>query len=416
MPRLFEFAQGLIEPQGLNNKEAYKRDLSHQVMFGIFAAFHLSIASVIALQILKGPSFLVAWIQAGTMCGLLSSPIYVRWCQNITPAKAYARPHLFAWVCLGLAGIIRDPYFFSAAVFLSGLLFHVSVPFQAVMYESIYNRSIRGKIVALVKQWQLSIMMTIAWLLGAWLELDPYGYQYFLPFTALLGCFIAKNTEKIDLFTERVSQTKQGFSFKRAVSILRFDKNFFFFMLFQSILGIANISGVAVLQVYVNSENFLSASPGEAALLTGVIPSAAMFISIRFWGSIFDRINIVYYRAISSIVMGLGFIVYTLSNSIFFAIIGATIWGLGRGGGQLVWTIGVLAFAKSKDSATYMGIHTSLTGVRGVIAPFIGVAAIQSSVSPIWFCWMVAALIILSAVLTIFFVENPDNQKQIKQL
>ncbi|MBX2812744.1 MAG: hypothetical protein KTR25_13085 [Myxococcales bacterium] len=408
MRRLFEFAKNSFVPAGLDTQNDFKRDLHHQMMLGVAGAFRQSTSSIIILQILHGPSTLVAWVQAGAMFGFLLSPIYVKCFQRMEPAKGYARPHIFAWVLLGLAGVFDEAYPFAVVTFLASFLFSVSMPFQAVVYEAIYVRSLRGKLVALVKQWSQGVIMLVSWLLGAWLDMDGYSYKYFLPVAAVLGLLIAWRAEKIDVGSF-VNHQRQEFSFRRALDVLRLDHNFLWFMIFQSLMGTANIAGYAVFLVYVNSSEFLGASPEEAALLTGVIPFAAMFLSVRVWGSIFDRMSVVHCRALTSLLMGLGYLLYPISHSMEYAILGAIVWGIGRGGGQLVWSIGMLAFAKSNDSATYMGIHTSLTGVRGVIAPFVGVAAIQSALSPLAFFWLTALLIVASAGLTVLIVENPER-------
>ena len=47
--------------------------------------------------------------------------------------------------------------------------------------------------------------------------------------------------------------------------------------------------------------------------------------------------------------------------------------GLGAGGGLLVYELCVIDFAPPGRVALYMGLHTFLTGIRGVAAPFVGV-------------------------------------------
>ena len=48
-------------------------------------------------------------------------------------------------------------------------------------------------------------------------------------------------------------------------------------------------------------------------------------------------------------------------------------------GGKLAWSLGHLHFAKSAESESYMGIHVSLTGLRGLFAPPLGM----------WLWWLI---------------------------
>ena len=140
-------------------------------------------------------------------------------------------------------------------------------------------------------------------------------------------------------------------------------------------------------------------------MLTGVIPPAFMFLSLGFWGKVFDRIDIVRYRVVTSFCIGLGFLVYGSSSVFWGAILASVLWGMGRGGGQLAWKIGVLAFCDEKRASSYLGIHTFLTGVRGVIAPFLGAFAIEQGVAPkTYFLW-VSAAVFFSALGTWLWVK-----------
>ena len=48
--------------------------------------------------------------------------------------------------------------------------------------------------------------------------------------------------------------------------------------------------------------------------------------------------------------------------------------GVMRGGGMIAWQLGHNDFADKRLAALYMGIHQTLTGLRGAFAPFLGVA------------------------------------------
>jgi hypothetical protein len=47
--------------------------------------------------------------------------------------------------------------------------------------------------------------------------------------------------------------------------------------------------------------------------------------------------------------------------------------GIAIGGGMLGWNLGHNDFAPEERVGDYLGLHVSLTGLRGLIAPLIGV-------------------------------------------
>ena len=48
--------------------------------------------------------------------------------------------------------------------------------------------------------------------------------------------------------------------------------------------------------------------------------------------------------------------------------------GVVNGGGSLAWQLGHNDFAPKDQLTAYMGIHVTLTGLRGAFAPFLGMA------------------------------------------
>ena len=71
---------------------------------------------------------------------------------------------------------------------------------------------------------------------------------------------------------------------------------------------------------------------------------------------------------VSQGVMGLG----TLAGSVFWIGFGRVVFGVARGGGNLAWSLGHNDFAHPERAGLYMGVHATLTGLRGVFAPFVG--------------------------------------------
>jgi hypothetical protein len=53
-------------------------------------------------------------------------------------------------------------------------------------------------------------------------------------------------------------------------------------------------------------------------------------------------------------------------------VFGRVFEGLAQSGGAIAWNIGHLHFAEDDKAELYMGIHVSLTGLRGLVAPFLG--------------------------------------------
>jgi hypothetical protein len=58
--------------------------------------------------------------------------------------------------------------------------------------------------------------------------------------------------------------------------------------------------------------------------------------------------------------------------------------GLGYAGGSLAWHLGHLHFAQPQRAELYMGIHVSLTGLRGLTMPGLGILLWAWIGWPVW--------------------------------
>ena len=173
--------------------------------------------------------------------------------------------------------------------------------------------------------------------------------------------------------------------FAVSARILRTDTRFSHYILAQLCVGVANQLTLAVVVMLISQDLDIGFAAGywvSTALIVG-LPKLLLLGSISRWGRLFDRLGVVRFRVvnvmcwISSLSFGLlatlvivyrdilgpGFVIWAV---LLFAIRGL-LYGLGMGGGRLAWNIGHLHFSRSEEAEIYMGIHVSLTGIRGPV-------------------------------------------------
>jgi len=151
------------------------------------------------------------------------------------------------------------------------------------------------------------------------------------------------------------------------------------------LLGISNVAAVPVFIIALDDAFILNYTP--ALLLTHVIPVLLPVLVIPLWARILDRVHIVQFRTyhswffiVANVLMALGF----AAESMTLLTIARVVLGIAFGGGMLAWNLGHHDFAKRELASVYMGIHATLTGVRGAIGPFIGVLLYAGLTLPAW--------------------------------
>lgn len=142
--------------------------------------------------------------------------------------------------------------------------------------------------------------------------------------------------------------------------------------------------------------------------LLDFIPRVVTIAMLPVWARLFDRVGVLRFRMSNSLCWcgsllfcGLGALFAHLSTgqagalaavAIGIYVLGRLFEGFAQSGGAIAWNIGHLHFAEDDKAELYMGIHVSLTGLRGLIAPFLG-ALLYTYIG--WLVFMVGFVISL---------------------
>lgn len=170
-------------------------------------------------------------------------------------------------------------------------------------------------------------------------------------------------------------------------TVLRQDHLFRRYLQWQFVGGMSMMAGETAV-VYLIAEDLTKKLQFEyltAVLLTVAIPSVVAMLTVPVWARYLDRAHVIRFRARQGWFWVLGqagqwAAAWTASASehsvgAALVLLGAArvVVGLIRGGGILAWTLGHNDFADRRMVTLYMGIHVTLTGVRGAIAPFLAI-------------------------------------------
>jgi len=166
----------------------------------------------------------------------------------------------------------------------------------------------------------------------------------------------------------------EPFSLRMLTRILKEDASYREYMLWMGIFGAGNLMLTAQL-VVVFSER-LHLSSGIQIGLLSIVPLVTQPLFLPWWARLFDGSHIVIYRSrqgwalvLATAVLCLG----TFSASLAVLWAGAVLLGAAQAGANLGWNLGHNDFASIGRAQHYMGVHVTLTGVRGAVAPPLGV-------------------------------------------
>jgi hypothetical protein len=168
----------------------------------------------------------------------------------------------------------------------------------------------------------------------------------------------------------------EPFSLAMLTQILKEDPAYREYMLWMGIFGAGNLMLTAQL-VLLFSEQLHLSSATQIGLLA-VVPLITQPLFLPWWARLFDGSHIVRYRSrqgwalvLASAVLCAG----VFARSLVLLWSGAVLLGAAQAGANLGWNLGHNDFASIGRSQHYMGVHVTLTGLRGGVAPPLGVLA-----------------------------------------
>lgn len=280
-----------------------------------------------------------------------------------------------------------------ARVFVTGI-----INARTDLWRANYPRDARGRVIARFTTAGTAVIATVALLIALsmdfkadaaravgfegldWLEGNAFRGVYF--FAAVTACFGARAFARVrwrgravqikaeKAHTDRGEQ--HSASARSMIDILRRDKEYRRFMAAQFVLGAPNL---AAEPIFILSLASFEMNYTQAMTLTRIIPIIVPMLVVNLWGRLLDRMHIVRFRSyhswvfvVANLMMAVAFITHDLATLYASRVV----LGIAFGGGLLAWELGHHDFAKREDAAAYMGIHVTLTGIRGIFAPFLG--------------------------------------------
>jgi len=286
----------------------------------------------------------------------------------------------------------------TARVLWSGIL-----TIRSNIWRANYPRRIRGKVTAKLATLAALIMSISGMTVGFVLD---WSFDYFrwvfvvFSLVSLVGAIryrsLSVRNQQKEILQESKKEDQR--SLISTFKLLTENKSFGKYMLALFILGSGNLMFMAPLIVFFNDHTDLSQL--RQILITSAIPLALIPIAVSWWAKLLDANHIFHFRSIHSwAFVGALFVFFIAQRSGFTPLffIGAIFYGIAISGGFIGWNLGHNDFADadadadadknsdtknnkrtaSNNSMDYMAVHVTLTGLRGLIMPLIGISFYQ---------------------------------------
>ena len=322
----------------------------------------------------------------------------------------------------------------AAQILLAGV-----ITVRSAVWRSNYPQSDRGRITSRLQGVREVVTVVGSMCAAAWCGFDGRAYAYVYPLAALFGAvgiiFLSRihvRSERGEIRRLRAARMESGGGAPRVrsmvsgmIGILRRDRRFARYMVAQFLMGVANLLPLAAVTKIVTQDVPIGDAWAywvSVALLVA-LPKLCLLGTITRWGRLFDRIGVVRFRVVNMISALAALVLAMVAAAmlehewgrhgsgmvwvIALLSLRGVLFGLTMAGGKLAWSLGHLHFAKSAESESYMGIHVSLTGLRGLFAPPLGMY-LWSLIG--WKLWLISIALGIAAL--IMFAQMAARERR----
>jgi MFS family permease len=97
----------------------------------------------------------------------------------------------------------------------------------------------------------------------------------------------------------------------------------------------------------------------------------AFIVSVFVWGMVYDKMDFYRLRVLVNLFFFAGVLVFFFAPSYLWLCVGMALHGMGKAGGNILWSLWTTKFALADHVGEYMSVHTFFTGFRGIISAFV---------------------------------------------
>jgi MFS family permease len=268
----------------------------------------------------------------------------------------------------------------TAAAVLARVCWSGVITIRSTLWRVNYPRTERARLAGKMATAQALIITLVALGVGAAMRTNLEAFRFIYPVAAgvgLIGTWVFSGLRvrrhRALVRAEQEEHTQLA-TLLGSWRILLTDRRYGCYQACMFVFGLGNLMIMAPLVIMLRDRFGMNTL--ESVLITTTLPTTFMILTIPIWSRLLDRMDIVRFRSfhswwhVSAIVL---FFAGAMTMHPWLMFLGGMTKGSAYGGGALSWNLGHHDFAPRHQASRYMGVHVTLTGIRGLIAPLIAV-------------------------------------------
>jgi MFS family permease len=266
------------------------------------------------------------------------------------------------------------------------------IPAQNSIYQRNIDKKRRAKVYGYTTSLSMLIAVSFTFMAGRMLDINEQSFRLILAITAVAGLIASLLLSLVKIQEPLLRTECAPFHWKdamrdpirRSLKLLKTNKPFASFERSFSIYGMGFIMVQPVLPIFL--VDMLKLTYTGNFIAKGIISQLPILLLSPYLGKWHDKLHpfrfisiffglLAFFPALfiaSALVLQVRWLAVAL---VYIAYI---MYGFAMAGVNIAWNMGSIYFAGDEDASMYQSVHVTLTGVRGVIAPLLGLLLLKT--------------------------------------
>lgn len=309
----------------------------------------------------------LALISAAGSIGLLLTFFWTYISMHTKKMTMFVWPKIVGRGLFLLTPFVFSPIFFVGIVVLYSFLDSLGNPSYGAIMKEVYPEKTRTEIMGYVRTIMGAATALAAFIGGRFLDIGKENYKIALPTAAIFGIIA-------NIFFRRIPVDEKHR--KAPISLIKMfrgwiaDKEILKLGGIVSVAGFGNLILGPVITIFLIDKLKMSLS---FIGIMGSVYSIALIFAYYVWGKIIDKKGSVYNLRVSFLLNACVVFLYIIGQK-WALILSAVFNGFAMAGWDLSWFKYICARTDSPEKVQIdSGFYFNLMGIRGTIAPFVGI-------------------------------------------
>ena len=347
-------------------KIAYTFDGYSALYTGLFSGALVSFIPAVARKIGASDAQIALIASAGCV-GLTLTFFWTYLSMHTKKMTLFVWPRIVGRGLFLLTPFVFSPVFYVGIVVMWACLEALGNPAYGAIMKEVYPEKTRAEIMGYIRIIMSAAIALGAFISGKFLDTGHETYKIVFPIVGILGIISALYFKNIPV---NEKNRQPPVSLKKMFRGWFTDKEILKLGAITSVAGFGNLMVGPVLTIFMIDKLKLS------LLFIGIITSVysiTIIFAYYFWGKLIDKKGSIFSLRLAFLFNAFVIIMYIIGQK-WAMILSGVFNGFAMSGWDLSWFKYVCARTNSPEKVqTDSGLYYNLMGIRGIIAPFVGI-------------------------------------------